>query len=144
MSVEEEEELKIQSTIKPDTSLIIAEKRDKRLLSNESGSISNPSKSAHLSETESKLVTFIESLLKKTLNTESDTAMHHTLIFLPVGIPGMGKTTLGRFLESAAHNVKLVLPNSSQPASVNFIRVSYDVVFTQLQVDYTKSNPECD
>lgn len=70
--------------------------------------------------------------------------MHHTLIFLPVGIPGMGKTTLGRFLESAAHNVKLILPNSTQHATVNFTRVSYDVVFTQLQVDYTKSNPECD
>ena len=75
---------------------------------------------------------------------ESDSAMHHTLIFLPVGIPGMGKTTLGRFLESAAHNVKLILPNTSQPATVNFTRVSYDIVFTPLQLDYTKSNPECD
>jgi hypothetical protein len=37
---------------------------------------------------------------------------------------------LGRFLESAAHNVKLILPNATQPATVNFTRVSYDVVFT--------------
>ena len=43
---------------------LVIDKRDKRLLSNESGSFSNPSKSAHLTETETKLITFIENLLK--------------------------------------------------------------------------------
>jgi signal recognition particle GTPase len=52
---------------------------------------------------EAKLVAFIEKILKELSST--DPTSHNkqrTLVFLPVGVPGMGKTTLGRFLESAS------------------------------------------
>lgn len=52
--------------------MIVVVPRKHRLVSNDSaGSFSNPSKSAHLNEMESKLVGFIESLLKEISNIDS-------------------------------------------------------------------------
>ena len=83
---------------------IVVVPRMQRMVSNDSaGSFSNPSKSAHLNEMESKLVGFIEKLLKEISSSDATSLhKHKTLVFLPVGVPGMGKTTLGRFLESAS------------------------------------------
>jgi hypothetical protein len=51
---------------------IVVVPRMHRLVSNDSaGSFSNPSKSAHLNEMESKLVGFIEKLLKEISSTDS-------------------------------------------------------------------------
>jgi hypothetical protein len=51
---------------------IVVVPRKHRLVSNDSaGSFSNPSKSAHLNEMESKLVGFIEKLLKEISCTDS-------------------------------------------------------------------------
>jgi hypothetical protein len=51
---------------------IVVVPRMHRLVSNDSaGSFSNPSKSAHLNEMESKLVDFIEKLLKEISSTDS-------------------------------------------------------------------------
>lgn len=51
---------------------IVVVPRKHRLVSNESaGSFSNPSKSAHLNEMESKLVGFIEKLLKEISSIDS-------------------------------------------------------------------------
>ena len=52
----------------------------------------------------------------------------------------MGKTTLGRFLESASQNLRM----SDANVKVHFTRVSYDMVFSKLQLDYVTSNPEAD
>jgi hypothetical protein len=67
--------------------------------------------------------------------------LHQTLVFFPVGIPGMGKTTFGRFLESASQHILL---KGSTQVKVNFVRVSYDKVFTQLQTEYVQENPDAD
>jgi broad-specificity NMP kinase len=69
--------------------------------------------------------------------------LHQILVFLPVGVPGMGKTTLGRYLESAASNVNIVMDNG-RFLKANFTRVSYDIVFSTLQAEYMKQNPEAD
>lgn len=79
-----------------------------------------------MSEMEAKLIAFIEKQLQE--EQKEVTTLHQTLVFLPVGIPGMGKTTLGRYLELASQNIKLTLIKGN----IHFTRVSYDIVFSQL------------
>jgi signal recognition particle GTPase len=70
---------------------------------------------------EARLMSFIEGLLVVSQGGEAEeeeelkakcaskegtaNLNHQTLVFLPVGIPGMGKTTLGRFLETASNRL---------------------------------------
>lgn len=85
------------------------EMRLKRFFSSDSATIGVPfsqaSKSQHLSEMEGQLFSFIEQAIS---SVEDDLPL--TMVFLPVGIPGMGKTTLGRFLAQAS--ARLSLPGS--------------------------------
>ena len=93
---------------------------------------------------ESKLVGFIEKIRKEITKSQPENAeKHHTLIFLPVGVPGMGKTTLGRFLESASQALRVVLPDGKTHGTVNFTRVSYDHIFTELRDQHCRENPGC-
>ena len=52
----------------------------------------------------------------------------------------MGKTTIARFLESAAKNIKLTI--KGKPTRVVFKRISYDVVFSSLQAIFLKAHPD--
>ena len=70
--------------------IYLVEKRDHRFFSSES--FSSPAKRKHLSDIEQTLMSFIENVMS------ADQTIKR-LIFLPAGIPGMGKTTIGRFLE---------------------------------------------
>lgn len=56
----------------------------------------------------------------------------------------MGKTTLGRFLEKASQHIRLNLANGVTQVKVNFVRVSYDKIFSQLQLEHVTSNPDAD
>eukprot|EP00347_Sterkiella_histriomuscorum_P002864 403366501 len=112
------------------------EKRDHRFFSCES--FSSPAKRKHLIDIEQTLIKFIEHVM----STNIDEQGIKRLIFLPAGIPGMGKTTIGRFLEQASIRVRL--ENSGQEIKVVYKRISYDVVFTDLQQNYLQEHPDAD
>lgn len=54
-------------------------------------------------------------------------------IFVPIGLPGMGKTTLSRYLSS---NSKILFANGQQSQQVDFIKISYDRMLTDNQKQY--------
>ncbi|CDW71775.1 UNKNOWN [Stylonychia lemnae] len=109
------------------------EKRDHRFFSSES--FSSPAKRKHLQDIESTLMSFIEKVM-----SEDETIRR--LVFLPAGIPGMGKTTIGRFLEQAS--LKLKVQTLGSNVKVQFKRVSFDHVFTDLQQKYFQEHPDVD
>ena len=91
----------------------------------------------YLNQIECQLLTYIEELMAA---NDSEERKVRTLVFMPAGVPGMGKTTIGRFLESAAKSLTLMI--KGQPARMIFKRISYDVVFSGLQSVYRKEHPE--
>jgi hypothetical protein len=62
------------------------------------------------------------------------------LFFVPIGLPGMGKTTLARHLESTAH--KSFTNHNSTPFKVQFKKISYDKMLTDNLEQYQKLHPD--
>ena len=54
-------------------------------------------------------------------------------IFVPIGLPGMGKTTLSRYL---SNNSKILFNTDQKSQSVDFVKISYDRMLTDNQRQY--------
>ena len=104
----------------------IQKDHDVTTLMRQTSTLTSPEKYAHLSDIENRLLEFITEIMSE---NDGDHNIRK-LVFLPVGVPGMGKTTLGRFLESVAKHIEVQIRGF--PVRVLFKRVSYDIVFTDL------------
>lgn len=70
-------------------------------------------------------------------------------ILVPIGLPGMGKTTLSRFLSSCTssgvikvdHLNKLMNCENKTNLRLDFQKISYDRILTGNQKDYCEANP---
>ena len=77
-------------------------------------------------------------------------------ILVPIGLPGMGKTTLSRFLNSTTKGIlkvnysdklndKLGINSQNQTnIRLDFQKISYDRILTGNQKEYCQANPEVD
>ena len=63
------------------------------------------------------------------------------LFFVPIGLPGTGKTTLAKHLESTSN--KMFYHHSlNTPLFVEFKKISYDKLLTDNQKAFSSKHPE--
>lgn len=67
-------------------------------------------------------------------------AQVNKLFFIPIGLPGMGKTTLSRHLEHTS--VKYLNKNYQYPFKLSYKHVSYDKILTDILRKYQVKNPD--
>ena len=65
------------------------------------------------------------------------------LFFIPIGLPGMGKTTLARYLKTTTFN-SLHPSKATLPFNINFRKISYDKMLTKHQSAYMAKYPDAE
>ena len=88
----------------------------------------------------SRLDLIEQSLYQFVLNIFSKSEMAHIkkLIFVPIGLPGLGKSTLSRHLESTTNKF---FHQGKHMINVDFKRINYDKMLTDLQKNYMNQHP---